>query len=143
MGMSEFYGPASDRAVVDTIGRAVELGVTLFDTADVYGMGENERLLGRALHSHRDEVTIATKFGQIRSDDGAFVGLDGSPEYVRTACEASLRRLGTETIDLLQLHRIDPGTPIEETVGAMSELVDAGKVRHLGLSEATAEDLRR
>jgi aryl-alcohol dehydrogenase-like predicted oxidoreductase len=143
MGMSEFYGPASEGEAVRTIARALELGVTLLDTADVYGMGENERLLGRALHGRRDEAVIATKLGQIRSADGAFVGLDGSPSYVRRACDASLKRLGVDTIDLLQLHRVDPSTPIEETVGAMSELVDAGKVRHLGLSEASAEQIRR
>jgi aryl-alcohol dehydrogenase-like predicted oxidoreductase len=143
MGMSEFYGPASDREAAETIARALELGVTLFDTADVYGMGENERLLGRTLRGRREQAVIATKLGQIRSDDGAFVGLDGSPSYVRRACDSSLKRLGVDTIDLLQLHRVDPQTPIEETVGAMQELVEAGKVRHLGLSEASADEIRR
>jgi len=143
MGMSEFYGAASTDEAVRTIRRAVELGVTLFDTADVYGHGENERLLGRALAGVRDRVTIATKFGQIRSDDGDFVGFDGSPEHAHASCEASLRRLGVECIDLFQLHRVDPAIPIEETVGAMQALVDAGKVRLLGLSEASAEQIRR
>jgi aryl-alcohol dehydrogenase-like predicted oxidoreductase len=143
MGMSEFYGAVDEAAAVQTVRRAVELGVTLFDTADMYGMGENERLLARALGPDRERVVVATKFGQIRDETGAFVGLDGSPEHVRRACDASLRRLGTDCIDLYQLHRVDPATPIEETVGAMQQLVLEGKVRHLGLSEVTADELRR
>jgi aryl-alcohol dehydrogenase-like predicted oxidoreductase len=143
MGMSEFYGVARESQAVGAIERALELGVTLFDTADMYGLGENERLLGRALRGRRDEVTIATKVGQLRSADGAFVGIDGRPEYLRAACDASLERLGIETIDLLQLHRVDPATPIEESVGGMHELVTEGKVRLLGLSECTAGELRR
>jgi aryl-alcohol dehydrogenase-like predicted oxidoreductase len=143
MGMSEFYG-AGDRAEsIRTVRRALELGVTLFDTADIYGLGENERLLAEALGADRDRVVVATKFGQVRDSDGAFVGFDGSPEYVRRACDASLRRLETDAIDLYQLHRVDPSTPIEETVGAMWELVEAGKIRHIGLSEVTVEELRR
>jgi aryl-alcohol dehydrogenase-like predicted oxidoreductase len=143
MGMSEFYGEVDPNAAVQTIRRAVELGVTLFDTADIYGLGDNERLLDRALGTHRADVVVATKFGQIRDEASRFVGFDGSPEHVRRACEASLRRLGTDWIDLYQLHRVDPAVPIEETVGAMHALVVEGKVRHLGLSEITADQLRR
>ncbi len=143
MGMSEFYGEADQAAATRTIRRAIELGVTLFDTADIYGLGANEELVGRALGRDRDRVVVATKFGQIRDAKGAFVGVDGSPGYVRQSCEASLRRLGTDVIDLYQLHRVDPATPIEETVAAMRELVDAGKVRYIGLSEVTADQLCR
>ena len=143
MGMSEFYGEGDREQSIRTIRRALELGVTLFDTADMYGQGENERLLAEALGADRDRVVVATKFGMVRDEAGSFTGVDGSPEYARRACEASLSRLGTETIDLLQLHRVDPRTPIEETVGAMRELVEAGKVRLLGLSEVSAEELRR
>lgn len=143
MGMSEFYGEATRADAVATVRSAVELGVTLFDTADMYGRGENERLLAEALGDDRERVTTATKFGLVRDAGGEFVGVDGSPGYVRRACEASLQRLGVETIDVLQLHRVDPATPIEETVGAMSELVTDGKVRHLGLSEVTPAQLRR
>src|SRR5262249_10342845 len=126
-----------------TLRRAVDLGVTLFDTADVYGRGENERLVGKALAGVRDRVSIATKFGYIRNSKGQFLDIDGTPAHVREACDASLERLGTDVIDLYQLHRVDPDTPIEETVGAMWQLVDAGKVRHIGLSEVSAEELRR
>jgi aryl-alcohol dehydrogenase-like predicted oxidoreductase len=143
MGMSEFYGPSSDEESIATIHRALDAGVTLLDTADVYGSGHNEHLVGRAIAGRRDEVFLATKFGHVRDEDGRFVGIDGRPAYVRTACEASLRRLGVETIDLYQQHRVDRNTPIEETVGAMHELVVAGKVRYLGLSEAQPEDIRR
>ncbi|MDB5364529.1 MAG: yhdN 1 [Rhodospirillales bacterium] len=143
MGMSEFYGQADQAESVRTIHRAIELGVTLFDTADMYGQGANETLVGRAIAGKRDQIVLATKFGFVRSEDPTSRAIDGSPAYVRTACEASLRRLGVETIDLYYQHRVDPKTPIEETVGAMAELVRAGKVRHLGLSEAGPETLRR
>jgi aryl-alcohol dehydrogenase-like predicted oxidoreductase len=143
MGMSEFYGQVDRDAAIRTIRRAIELGVTLFDTADVYGKGDNERLLGEALGAERAQVLVASKFGQIRDAAGTFVALNGTRHHVRRACEASLRRLGTDWIDRYQLHRVDPATPVEETVGAMHELVVEGKVRHLGLSEATAEQLRR
>ncbi len=143
MGMSEFYG-APDRAeAIRTIHRALELGVTLFDTADMYGQGENERLLGEALRDRRERAVIATKFGILRDPDGAYAGFSGRPAYVREACDASLRRLGVDVIDLYQLHRVDPETPIEDTVGAMAELVREGKVRYLGLSEARPADIRR
>ncbi len=143
MGMSDFYGEFDDTENVAVINRAVDAGVTFFDTADMYGVGRNEELLGRALGSRRDEVVIATKFGNVRSPDGAFLGVDGSPDYVRSACDASLQRLGVERIDLYYQHRVDPNTPIEETVGAMAELVAAGKVAHLGLSEAAPATIRR
>jgi aryl-alcohol dehydrogenase-like predicted oxidoreductase len=143
MGMSEFYGAGDDAESIRTIQRALELGVTLLDTADMYGVGRNEELVGRAIRDRRDQAIVATKFGNVRGEDGGFLGVDGTPEYVRQACEASLRRLGIDVIDLYQQHRIDPKTPIEETVGAMHELVDDGKVRFIGLSEALPEDLRR
>jgi aryl-alcohol dehydrogenase-like predicted oxidoreductase len=143
MGMSEFYGAASDADSIATMHRALDLGVTFFDTADMYGVGKNEELLGRAIVGRRDEVVIATKFGNVRGPAGEFLGVDGSPDYVRDACERSLVRLGVETIDLYYQHRVDPKVPIEETVGAMSELVTAGKVRYLGLSEAAAATIRR
>ena len=143
MGMSEFYGTTDEQTAIDTIHRALDLGVTFLDTADMYGWGANEELVGRAIAGRRDEVFLATKFGNVRSESGEFLGLDGRPEYVRQACEASLQRLGVEVIDLYQQHRVDPATPIEETVGAMQELVDEGKVRFLGLSEAQPEDIRR
>jgi aryl-alcohol dehydrogenase-like predicted oxidoreductase len=143
MGMSEFYGTPDEREAIRTIQRALELGVTLLDTADMYGVGANELLLGEALTGRREQVVIATKFGIVRAPDGSYQGYNGRPEYVRSACEASLRRLGLDVIDLYQLHRVDPQTPIEDTVGAMAELVRAGKVRHLGLSEARPEDIRR
>jgi aryl-alcohol dehydrogenase-like predicted oxidoreductase len=143
MGMSEFYGEGDRDRSIRTIRRALELGVTLFDTADMYGQGENELLLGEALGEDRGRAVIATKFGLVRDERGRFTGIDGSPEYVRRACEGSLDRLGVDAIDLYQLHRVDPRTPIEETVGAMRELVEAGKVRLLGLSEVSSEELRR
>jgi aryl-alcohol dehydrogenase-like predicted oxidoreductase len=143
MGMSEFYGPGDDAESVATIHRALELGVTFFDTADMYGPFVNEELVGRALAAHRDEVVLATKFGIDRTTDGTRRGVNGRPEYVRSAYEASLCRLGVQHIDLYYQHRVDPTTPIEETVGAMAELVAEGKVRHLGLSEAAPETIRR
>lgn len=145
MTMSGSYGsgPADEPEAEATIRRAVELGVIFFDTADVYGNGHNETLVGRALRPLRDHVVIATKFGNVWGDTRATRRLDGRPEYVRQACEASLRRLGTDVIDLYYQHRVDPDTPIEETVGAMAELVTAGKVRYLGLSEASAPTIRR
>lgn len=143
MGMSEFYGPRDEGESLATIHRALELGVNFFDTADIYGPFTNEVLVGKALRAHRDEAVIATKFGIVRDADGARMGINGRPEYVRKACDASLQRLGIETIDLYYQHRVDPRTPIEETVGAMGELVQAGKVRYLGLSEAAPETIRR
>jgi aryl-alcohol dehydrogenase-like predicted oxidoreductase len=143
MGMSAFYGTRDDAASVETLHRALDLGITLFDTADIYGAGDNEELVGRALSQRRDAVVIATKFGNVFGPDGALGTIDGSPAYVRRACEASLARLGTDRIDLYYQHRVDPATPIEDTVGAMAELVDEGKVRFLGLSEASASTLRR
>ncbi len=144
MGMSEFYGPGDEGESIATIHRALELGVTLLDTADMYGPHTNEELVGRAIADRRDQVVLATKFGIIRDpDDPMARGVNGSPEYVKRAAEASLKRLGVDHIDLYYQHRVDPKTPIEETVGAMAELVDAGKVRHLGLSEASPETLRR
>src|SRR5918911_1505665 len=143
MGMSEFYGAGDEDESIRTIHRALELGVTLLDTADMYGVGANERLVGRAIADRREQAIVATKFGNVRGEDGSFKGIDGRPEYVKQACEASLQRLGIDVIDLYQQHRVDPRTPIEETVGAMQELVDEGKVRFLGLSEAQPEDLRR
>ncbi len=143
MGMSDTYGPADEDESRATIARAHELGVTLFDTADIYGAGHNEQLLGSVLRDRRDEVIVATKFGFESCSDPAARRIDGRPEHVRAACEASLRRLGFDHIDLYYLHRVDPHTPIEETVGAMAELVAAGKVRDLGLSEASPADIRR
>jgi aryl-alcohol dehydrogenase-like predicted oxidoreductase len=143
MPMSGVYGTAADDDGIATIHRALELGVTLLDTADVYGNGHNEELVGRALRGRRDDAVVATKFGNVRAADGRPAGIDGRPEYVRQACEASLRRLGIEAIDLYQQHRVDPATPIEETVGALAELVQEGKIRWIGLSEAMPEDIRR
>ena len=143
MGMSEFYGPGDEQESIATIGRALDLGVTLLDTADMYGPFTNEQLVGRAIAGRRDEVVLATKFGNERRPDGSWVRINGTPEYVRAACDASLQRLGVDTIDLYYQHRVDKTVPIEETVGAMAELVAAGKVRALGLSEASAATIRR
>ncbi|PZG53912.1 aldo/keto reductase [Spongiactinospora gelatinilytica] len=143
MGMSEFYGAADDAESIAVIHRALDLGVDFLDTADMYGRGHNEELVGRAVTGRRDEVVLATKFGIVRSDDPAARGVDNSPAYIRAACDASLRRLGVDHIDLYYMHRRDPDVPIEESVGAMAELVTAGKVRHLGLSEVSADTLRK
>src|SRR4051794_5583126 len=143
MGMSEFYGTADEDEAVATIQRALELGIVFLDTADMYGPFTNERLVGRAIAGRRDEAVLATKFGNERSEDGGFLGINGKPEYVHKACDASLQRLGVDHIDLYYQHRVDKTVPIEETVGAMKELVEQGKVRHLGLSEASPETIRR
>jgi aryl-alcohol dehydrogenase-like predicted oxidoreductase len=143
MGMSEFYGAGDEAESIATIHEAIELGLDFLDTADMYGVGRNEELVGRAIAGRRDRVFLATKFGNVRGEDGSFKGVCGRPDYVRSACEASLRRLGVEAIDLYYQHRVDPDVPIEETVGAMAELVAAGKVRFLGLSEAAPATVRR
>ncbi len=143
MGMSEFYGEADEAESIATIQRALDLGVTLLDTSDIYGPFTNERLVGRAIAGRRDDVVLATKFGIVRDEDGTRRGIDSSPEYVRRACDASLQRLGIDHIDLYYQHRVDPTTPIEETVGALAELVTEGKVRFLGLSEAAPDTIRR
>lgn len=143
MPLSGAYGPVSDAEGIATIRSAIELGMTLLDTADIYGHGHNEELVGRAIIGRRDRVTLATKFGVVAPDNGTPGGISGRPEYVRQACELSLRRLGVETIDLYQQHRVDPSVPIEETIGALAQLVQDGVVRHIGLSEASAADIRR
>ena len=143
MGMSEFYGRADEKESIATIHRALELDITFLDTSDVYGPFKNEELVGKAIRDRRDKVILATKFGLLRSSDPAYRGINGKPEYVNRACEASLRRLGVDHIDLYYQHRVDPSVPIEETVGAMAELVRAGKVRYLGLSEAGPQTIRR
>ena len=143
MGMSEFYGPADEAESIGVIHRAIALGIDFLDTADVYGRGHNEELVGRAIRGRRDQVVLATKFGNVRGEDGSFKGVNGRPEYVRSACEASLRRLGIDVIDLYYQHRVDAETHIEDTVGAMADLVREGKVRFLGLSEAAPQTIRR
>jgi aryl-alcohol dehydrogenase-like predicted oxidoreductase len=141
--MSDFYGAADEQRSIDTIHRAIDLGIDFLDTADMYGPFTNERLVGRAIRGRRDQVVLATKFGNVRTEDGNYLGINGSPAYVRQACDASLQRLGVDVIDLYYQHRVDPETPIEDTVGAMAELVRAGKVRYLGLSEAAPATIRR
>jgi aryl-alcohol dehydrogenase-like predicted oxidoreductase len=143
MGMSEFYGRRDDDESTATIQRALDLGVIFLDTADMYGIGINEELVGAAIRGRRDEVVLATKFGNVRGEGGSFLGVNGRPEYVRSACEASLRRLGTDVIDLYYQHKPDPAVPVEETIGAMAELVREGKVRYLGLSNTSSENIRR
>jgi len=143
MGMSDFYGGRDENEAIATIRRALDAGVTLFDTADMYGAGRNEELVGRAVRERRSDVIIATKFGNVRNPDGTFAGVNGKPDYVRQCCDASLKRLGVDVIDLYYQHRVDPNTPIEDTVGAMAALVREGKVRFLGLSEAAPDTVRR
>jgi len=143
MGMSEFYGPGDEAESIRTIHRALDLGINFLDTADIYGLGRNEELVGKALRDRRNEAVLATKFGNVRGKDGSWMGVNGKPDYVRSCCEASLRRLGVDVIDLYYQHRVDPETPIEETVGAMAEMVREGKVRYLGLSEAAPASIRR
>jgi aryl-alcohol dehydrogenase-like predicted oxidoreductase len=143
MGMSDFYGPADETTNLGVLNAALDIGINFLDTADMYGVGANERLLGKVLKTRRNEVVLATKFGQVRGPDGASRGINGTPDYVQAACNASLQRLGVDHIDLYYQHRVDPTVAIEETVGAMAELVRAGKVRHLGLSEASASTIRR
>lgn len=143
MGMSEFYAGRDEQESIATIHRALELGVTLLDTADMYGPFTNEQLVGRTIRDRRDQVVLATNFGNVRSIDGQFVGVSGKPEYVHQACDASLQRLGVDVIDLYYQHRVDPSVPIEETIGAMAELVQQGKVRYLGMSEAASATIRR
>ena len=143
MGMSDFYGQADDERSIQTIHKTLDLGINFLDTADVYGPFTNERLVGRAIRDRRGEVILATKFGNVRTEDGSWLGINGRPDYVRQACDASLQRLGVDTIDVYYQHRVDPDTPIEDTVGAMADLVKAGKVRYLGLSEAAPQTIRR
>src|SRR3982751_5772388 len=142
MGMSEFYGQGSEAESIATIHHAIEQGVTFLDTADMYGVGKNEELVGRAIQDRRDQVFLATKFGNVRGPAGEFLGVRGDPDYVRSACEASLKRLNVEVIDLYYQHRVDPTVPIEDTVGEMARLKDEGKVRYLGLSEAAPRTIR-
>lgn len=143
MGMSEFYGDSDEQEAIATIQHAIDLGVNLLDTADMYGPFTNEQLVGRAIRDRRDQVAIATKFGNVRTPDGGWLGISGKPEYVRQACDASLQRLGIDTIDLYYQHRVDPNVPIEDTIGAMAKLVQQGKVRYLGMSEAAPATIRR
>lgn len=143
MGMSEFYGDRDEQESLRTLDAALDSGITFFDTADMYGNGENEQFISPFIRQHRNEVVIATKFGNVRGEDGSYLGISGKPEYVREACEKSLKRLGVDTIDLYYQHRVDPNVPIEETIGAMGELVREGKVRYLGMSEAAPETIRR
>ena len=143
MGMSEFYGSTNDDQSIRTIHQALDWGINFLDTADMYGIGHNEELVGRAIRNRRDKVVLATKFGNVRGPDGSFKGVNGKPSYVKAACDASLKRLGVDVIDLYYQHRVDPDTPIEETVGAMADLVKKGKVRFLGLSEAAPQSIRR
>ncbi|HEV8694094.1 MAG TPA: aldo/keto reductase, partial [Lysobacter sp.] len=143
MGMSDFYGPSEEASNLAVLNHAIDRGVNFLDTADMYGVGENERLLAKVLRTRRDEIVIATKFGNVRAPNGDHLGIDGRPEYVAAACDASLQRLGVDHIDLYYQHRVDVNVPIEETIGAMQRLVEAGKVRYLGMSEASAETLRR
>jgi aryl-alcohol dehydrogenase-like predicted oxidoreductase len=143
MGMSDFYGARDDAESMKTINAALDAGITFLDTADMYGVGRNEELVGKVVRERSEWVVVATKFGNVRGEDGSFKGINGRPEYVRSACEASLKRLGLDVIDLYYQHRVDPETPIEDTVGAMADLVKEGKVRYLGLSEAAPETIRR
>lgn len=143
MGMSEFYGSTNEEQSIRTIHQALDWGINFLDTADMYGVGHNEELVGRAIKDRRDKVVLATKFGNVRGSDGSFKGVNGKPSYVKAACDASLKRLGVNIIDLYYQHRVDPDTPIEETVGAMADLVKQGKVRFIGLSEAAPQTIRR
>ena len=143
MGMSDFYGSRDNDESIRAVHYALDSGVSFLDTADMYGVGDNEKLVGQAIKDRRDEVVLATKFGNVRGKDGSFLGVNGRPEYVKEACDASLKRLGIDHIDLYYQHRVDPNVPIEETVGAMSDLVKEGKVRYLGLSEASVQTIKK